>query len=58
MDGEATSRIEDFLKIRLDQNLVKEELNRAQAAGRLPDRIAQLFENLKELESLVPVPTL
>ena len=58
MDGEATTRMEDFLKTRLDRNLVKKELNRAQAAGRLPDRIAQLFENLKELESLVPVPTL
>jgi hypothetical protein len=55
--GEAVSRLEEFLKIRLDRSLVREQLNRTQTFGTLPSRVAQLFERLKELENLASVPT-
>jgi hypothetical protein len=57
IDGEAVSRIEEFLKIQLDRSLVKAQLNRAHAVGTLPGRVAKLFEKLKELEDSVSVLT-
>jgi hypothetical protein len=57
IDGEAIRRIEEFLKIQIDKTLIKEELNRSQAVGRLPGRVAQMFERLKELEECSKVDT-
>ena len=56
IDGEAVSRIEEFLKTRLDNTLIRKDLNRAQTFGTLPDRVALMFERLKGLE-LATVPT-
>jgi hypothetical protein len=47
--GAAIPRMEDFLRTRLDRTLIKPELSRAKGCGTLPDGIARLFEQLKEL---------
>jgi hypothetical protein len=49
MDGLGVPRLEKFLKIRLDKTLIQPELDRTRGYGTQPDKVAQLFEELKAL---------
>jgi hypothetical protein len=49
-NGDALSRIEEFLTVELDRTLVKLDLSRTQVHGVLPARIVEVFDRLNELE--------
>lgn len=48
--GEAISRIEEFLGVRLDRALVKRELMRNRSMGRLSGRVAEIYDRLNGLQ--------
>lgn len=58
INGEAIPRMEGYLNVQLDRALVKQELNRSQAYGILTGRVAQLFDQLMELEKASTVTKL
>jgi hypothetical protein len=52
IDGEAASRLEEFLGVQIDRSLIKKELSRAKTNGTAPTRILELFEHLNALEQV------
>lgn len=50
LNGEAISRIEQFLDIQLDRSLGKRELKRNRTVGRLSGRVAEIYNRLNRLE--------
>ncbi len=54
IDGKGASRLEEFLGVQIDRNLIKMELSRTQSEGRVPIHISEMLEHLNELEQ-VPV---